>query len=63
MGNVMEMVKQMGKMEGMGDMMKIISELVNKHKHNKIFVDLALIMTILGGEAVRIKREKNYNLN
>lgn len=43
-------------------MMMIISELVNKLKHNKNFVDLALIMTILGGEAVRIKRLKNYNL-
>ena len=37
-------------------MIMIISELVNKNKYNKIFVDLALIMTILGGEAVRIKR-------
>ena len=43
-------------------MMMIISELVNKLKHNKNFVDLALIMTILGGEAVRIKRLKNSNL-
>ena len=42
-------------------MMMIISVLVKKHIQNKICVDLALIVTIVEGEAVRIKREKNYN--
>jgi len=30
MGNVMEMVKQMGKMEGMGDMMKMLGGMGGK---------------------------------